>query len=643
MIIKLIAKKGKSNVYVSTSVEEVGNMLHLRFPYNAYLKDEVKAMDGARWDPDLKIWKVRNSPRNWFQFRFLMGENPYAWYDQPLVEASHRVNLYKQQDLMASQGITYRQTIWAAEMGLGKTLAAFMTMEWAGENLGYDDWWWVGPLSALAAFHLEVRKWGLKVYPTRILTYEALVRVMKEWEDGAPAPHGVIFDEFSRCKTPGSQRSLAGYHLTNSMRVDHGENNPFIIGMTGTPAPKSPLDWYWLCEIIKPGFIREGNIHKFRDRLAHQVRRENLITGGVYPELLGWKDNAGKCNICGMPESTHDIDVVTRGLELHSYQPGVNEIAKLYKRMRGLVHVYFKRDWLKELPEKQYRVLTCKVSNATKNAAAVITAGAQSTIQALTFLRELSDGFQYRQVESGTTTCKVCNGTKLVEVPYVDDVEQELEGVPNPPPDREDPNSYRVVKLVEIECTNCDGTGIVPNYVRDVEVVTSPKDAILVSILEDHEDDGRLVIYGGFTGTIDRLCALVETQGWKYIRVDGRGWATNISNMASDPTTLLEFFQNGRDKVAFIGHPRSAGMGITLTAACETVYYSNSFNGEDRMQSEDRIHRPGMDINRGATITDIVHLPSDQLILDNLREKKRLQSMTLGQFNKELADLPFSE
>ena len=38
-----------------------------------------------------------------------------------------------------------------------------------------------------------------------------------------------------------------------------------------------------------------------------------------------------------------------------------------------------------------------------------------------------------------------------------------------------------------------------------------------------------------------------------------------------------------------------------------------------------------MDTNRGATIVDLVHLPTDQLVLDNLQKKKRLQALTMGE------------
>ena len=82
-------------------------------------------------------------------------------------------------------------------------------------------------------------------------------------------------------------------------------------------------------------------------------------------------------------------------------------------------------------------------------------------------------------------------------------------------------------------------------------------------------------------------------------------------------------------------------MGLTLTASSEIVYFSNDFNGESRAQSEDRCHRPGMDLNKGCTITDLIHLPSDKLILDNLKAKRRLELMSLGQYTEAL--LHFSE
>jgi hypothetical protein len=40
-----------------------------------------------------------------------------------------------------------------------------------------------------------------------------------------------------------------------------------------------------------------------------------------------------------------------------------------------------------------------------------------------------------------------------------------------------------------------------------------------------------------------------------------------------------------------------------------------------------------MDKNRGAKIIDLVCLPTDQLVIDNLKKKKKLQNMTMGELN----------
>ncbi len=77
-------------------------------------------------------------------------------------------------------------------------------------------------------------------------------------------------------------------------------------------------------------------------------------------------------------------------------------------------------------------------------------------------------------------------------------------------------------------------------------------------------------------------------------------------------------------------------MGITLTASQTILMYSNSFNGEDRVQVINRIHRPGMDVNRGATIIDIVHLDIDQFVLDNLQKKQDLLNLTMGELREAM-------
>ena len=79
-------------------------------------------------------------------------------------------------------------------------------------------------------------------------------------------------------------------------------------------------------------------------------------------------------------------------------------------------------------------------------------------------------------------------------------------------------------------------------------------------------------------------------------------------------------------RLCFVGHPKAGGMALTLTASPTEIFYSNDFAGEARMQAEDRFHRGGMDTNRGATIIDYFHLPTDKYVHTNLMIKKNLQN-----------------
>src|SRR5438128_11677195 len=89
-------------------------------------------------------------------------------------------------------------------------------------------------------------------------------------------------------------------------------------------------------------------------------------------------------------------------------------------------------------------------------------------------------------------------------------------------------------------------------------------------------------------------------------------------------------------RVAYIGQTEAGGIGLDLTASPVGIYYSNDFNANSRIQSEDRGHRPGMDLNKGYTIIDILHLPTDKKVLDNIQMKRDLQAITLGDLSRVL-------
>lgn len=603
------------------TIEREGNRLFISFPYNKILLDEVKNFQGRTWhgndDVPRKLWSIPITQRNLFQLEYLMGNNPYARYDEALVpvEPSRPVMRQHQREMLA-HAIQRRHCIFACEMGTGKTLVAIEVME----QSGYLDWIYVGPKSAIKSVQYEFNKWNAKVHPT-FVTYEGLKKMVSE---GFKTPHGVIFDECSRLKNCQSQRTQAAQHLADYMREEYGYDS-YIILMSGTPAPKSPIDWWSQCEVARPGFLKEGDIHKFRERLAVIIQKESMAAGS-YPALVTMRDSDLKCQKCGeLEEHQYHVEELC-GDNYHKFVKGVNEVARLHGRLKGLVLVKFKKDCT-ELPDKQFKVIKVKPTRSILNAAKLIAARGKSAAVTLTLLRELSDGFQYEDTEIGMEVCDLCKGTKTY-VEYYTDSGEAVEFIEGETP----------YKARTCACPNCNGTGEVVKTARGIVEVPCPKDNVLIDQLDDHEEIGRLVVYAGFQGSVDRCVRIAKSRGWSVIRADGRGWfGEDPSGNRFDNKRLLNIFQDELDtypKVVFIGQAGAAGLGLNLTASPTIFFFSNGFDGEARMQAVDRIHRLGMDLKRGATIIDVEHLDTDKFVRDNLEKKVRLQDMTMGQIQE---------
>ena len=587
------SKNGKRYKHPCTLEYKDGKIWFLKSPFA--LKDEIKAMKGSRWHgfdaPPQQIWSVIDCERNRFQLRCLKGENAYSWFDQPTQHYQYTRPLFDHQKVMADHILTYHYGILAVEMGCGKSLSAIEVME----KSGVDDWWYVAPKSALAAVEEEFEKWSLNAVP-QMMTYEGMKKRMLNWTSGDPAPVGVVFDESSRLKGSTSQRTRAAMALADAVRSEHGDNG-YVVLMTGTPAPKSPVDWYSQAEVAYPGFLREGTPQAFKFRLGF-FKKEKKVDG-YYWDKIGWRDNPEKCDICGITQDKHDAT--------HKWLPSRDEVSYLNKRLNGLVVVYNKKDCL-DLPDKIYREIRCKPSKSLVKAAKSLVEVAPTAIQALTWIRELSDGFQYKEEEVCTECCScTCGGPGPT-------------GHGEMPPDS--------------DCDICDGTGRIPIMKRVAKRVKCPKDDAYIDLLDENIEVGRMITFAGFQASIDRIRELCLSQGWDVVQIDGRGWKV----FSKDPTDLtpLKYWRQSDQRVVFLAHPASGGMGLTLTEASMAVYYSNDFSPESRSQSEDRGHRPGMDLNKGFTIVDLYNLHTDEYVRNILKENRRLELITLGELKETL-------
>jgi SNF2 family DNA or RNA helicase len=152
---------------------------------------------------------------------------------------------------------------------------------------------------------------------------------------------------------------------------------------------------------------------------------------------------------------------------------------------------------------------------------------------------------------------------------------------------------------------------------------SNPRIRALLDVLE--ETDDAVIIWGRFTHDIEQITrALREEYGDRSV-VNYYGEVSG-----ADRQTAIDRFQNDPDCRFFVGNAAAGGTGLTLTRASTMVYYSNSFNLEERLQSEDRAHRIGQDAERVLYIDLEVPGTIDSKIVNALKTKKSVADLITG-------------
>ena len=145
----------------------------------------------------------------------------------------------------------------------------------------------------------------------------------------------------------------------------------------------------------------------------------------------------------------------------------------------------------------------------------------------------------------------------------------------------------------------------------------------LMDVLE--ETEGKAIIWAHYQYDITNIIKEV-------IKVHGPGSIVDYYGLPPQDQRQknIKKFQND-DKCRFIvGTPSTGGYGITLTAANTVVYYSNGYDLEKRLQSEDRAHRIGQ--KRSVTYVDLICEETvDEKIVKALRKKINIASEVLGE------------
>jgi len=139
------------------------------------------------------------------------------------------------------------------------------------------------------------------------------------------------------------------------------------------------------------------------------------------------------------------------------------------------------------------------------------------------------------------------------------------------------------------------------------------------------EIEGKAIIWGHWQKDIQNIVGEIE-------KIYGPGSVVSYYGLTpqDERQDNIRRFQDDPECRFMVGTPSTGGYGITLTAANTVIYYSNGYDLEKRLQSEDRAHRIGQ--KKNVTYIDIIAEDTvDDKIVKSLRKKINIASEVLGE------------
>jgi SNF2 family DNA or RNA helicase len=149
----------------------------------------------------------------------------------------------------------------------------------------------------------------------------------------------------------------------------------------------------------------------------------------------------------------------------------------------------------------------------------------------------------------------------------------------------------------------------------------------LMNILE--ETEGKAIIWANYQLSVGEIIQRIIKEYGEDSYVHYYGLTPQ-----EDRQDFIRKFQNDPKCRFLIGTPQTGGYGITLTQANTVIYYSNSYDLEKRLQSEDRAHRIGQ--KKPVTYVDLIAEDTvDEKIVKALRNKINIASEVMGEELKD--------
>ena len=150
----------------------------------------------------------------------------------------------------------------------------------------------------------------------------------------------------------------------------------------------------------------------------------------------------------------------------------------------------------------------------------------------------------------------------------------------------------------------------------------------LMQLLE--ETEGKVIIWANYREDIKNIVESLKKAYGEASTVEYHGGVD--ATLRQD--NIAQFQEKNSPTRYFVGNAQTEGYGITLTSANTVVYYSNSYDLEKRLQSEDRAHRIGQ--TGSVTYVDLIAENTvDDKIVKSLRSKINIANEIMGEDIKD--------
>ena len=160
-----------------------------------------------------------------------------------------------------------------------------------------------------------------------------------------------------------------------------------------------------------------------------------------------------------------------------------------------------------------------------------------------------------------------------------------------------------------------------------IQLIENNRIKELMNVLE--ETEGKAIIWANYQRDITNIIQNI-------VKVYGPGSVVDYYGLTpqEERQDNIKKFQNDENCRFIVGTTQTGGYGITLTQANTVIYYSNGYDLEKRLQSEDRAHRIGQ--TKSVTYVDLIAEDTvDEKIVKALRDKINIASEVLGEDLKD--------